>query len=135
MSTQEMPRPTQQQEVQSGIQTKENNHLKAILACAGWACASSLLILLNAHLLRTVQFNYPILLCSLGQGLSGITAWALVHFGLSKNKVAFSRELYIKSILPIGLSSAGTLALGNAGYLFLSVSFIQMLKVGMHDPT
>ncbi len=32
-------------------------------------------------------------------------------------------------ILPIGLLFAGVLWTGNAAYLFLSVSFIQMLKV------
>ena len=31
--------------------------------------------------------------------------------------------------MPIGLLYSGTLWLGNSAYLFLSVSFIQMLKV------
>ena len=31
--------------------------------------------------------------------------------------------------MPIGLLYSGTLWLGNAAYLYLSVSFIQMLKV------
>ena len=31
--------------------------------------------------------------------------------------------------MPIGFLYSGTLWLGNAAYLFLSVSFIQMLKV------
>lgn len=34
-------------------------------------------------------------------------------------------------ILPIGLLFAATLWLGNAAYLYLSVSFIQMLKASM----
>ncbi len=35
-----------------------------------------------------------------------------------------------RAIVPIGLCYAGTLWVGNAAYLYLSVSFIQMLKVG-----
>ncbi len=34
-----------------------------------------------------------------------------------------------RTIVPIGLLYSGTLWLGNAAYLYLSVSFIQMLKV------
>lgn len=34
-----------------------------------------------------------------------------------------------RTIVPIGLLYSGTLWLGNSAYLFLSVSFIQMLKV------
>ncbi len=37
-----------------------------------------------------------------------------------------------RTIVPIGALYSGTLWLGNAAYLFLSVSFIQMLKVGLH---
>ena len=36
--------------------------------------------------------------------------------------------VYIKAIVPIGACYAGTLWVGNAAYLYLSVSFIQMLK-------
>lgn len=34
--------------------------------------------------------------------------------------------------MPIGALYSGTLWLGNAAYLHLSVSFIQMLKVRLH---
>jgi hypothetical protein len=40
-----------------------------------------------------------------------------------------------RCILPIGLLFAGTLWLGNAAYLYLTVSFIQMLKVGRRRRT
>ena len=36
----------------------------------------------------------------------------------------------MRTIVPIGFLYAGTLWLGNAAYIHLSVSFIQMLKVG-----
>jgi hypothetical protein len=43
--------------------------------------------------------------------------------------INMSSETYLKAVVPIGLLYAGTLWLGNAAYLYLSVSFIQMLKV------
>ena len=36
---------------------------------------------------------------------------------------------FCRAVVPIGACYAGTLWLGNAAYLYLSVSFIQMLKV------
>lgn len=40
-----------------------------------------------------------------------------------------STETYMRAVVPIAALFAGTLWLGNAAYLYLSVSFIQMLKV------
>ncbi|KIR32392.1 hypothetical protein I352_05219 [Cryptococcus deuterogattii MMRL2647] len=44
------------------------------------------------------------------------------------DKITMTRELYFKSILPIGVLFSGSLILSNTAYLTLSVSFIQMLK-------
>jgi hypothetical protein len=40
-----------------------------------------------------------------------------------------NRDMFIKSILPIGILFSGSLILSNTAYLYLSVSYIQMLKV------
>lgn len=40
-----------------------------------------------------------------------------------------SKDMFLKSILPIGLLFSGSLILSNTAYLYLSVSYIQMLKV------
>ena len=39
-------------------------------------------------------------------------------------------HFYFTKIVPIGLFMAATLHFGNLVYLYLTVSFIQMLKVG-----
>lgn len=39
-----------------------------------------------------------------------------------------TKEVFVKSILPISLLFSGSLILSNKAYLYLSVSFIQMLK-------
>ena len=39
-----------------------------------------------------------------------------------------TRDMFIRSILPIGVLFSGSLILSNMAYLHLSVPFIQMLK-------
>lgn len=40
-----------------------------------------------------------------------------------------TQQFYISKIMPVGLFMAATLFTGNQVYLYLTVSFIQMLKV------
>lgn len=40
-----------------------------------------------------------------------------------------TKEMFIRSILPIGVLFSGSLILSNTAYLYLSVAYIQMLKV------
>lgn len=40
-----------------------------------------------------------------------------------------SKEMFLRSILPIGLLFSASLILSNTAYLYLSVAYIQMLKV------
>ena len=49
---------------------------------------------------------------------------------LSIDRSKVNRSFWVKSIFPVGLCQAATLAFGNGAYLYLSVSFIQMLKAG-----
>jgi len=42
-----------------------------------------------------------------------------------------TKDLFLKSILPIGFLFSGSLILSNTAYLYLSVSYIQMLKVSL----
>ena len=43
--------------------------------------------------------------------------------------VHVSRTMFVRSILPIGLLFSGSLILSNTAYLYLSIAYIQMLKV------
>jgi hypothetical protein len=43
--------------------------------------------------------------------------------------VPVSKDMFFRSILPIGLLFSGSLILSNTAYLYLSVAYIQMLKV------
>ena len=61
-----------------------------------------------------------------GQGLTGQPPQVL---GLVEVKHKMTSQFYVTRIMPIGLFMALTLYFGNIVYLYLTVSFIQMLKV------
>ena len=47
----------------------------------------------------------------------------------SRKKVPMNGKVYLRAIVPIGVMFSLSLICGNLTYLYLSVSFIQMLKV------
>lgn len=109
----------------------------AVVAAAAysiaWAVMSSGLIFLNNYLLRDRGFEYPMMLCSMGVTSSWVISFALVKTGRVKLKHEglISRRWYTRHIVPIGFLGALSLGFGNYAYLYLSVSFIQMLKAAV----
>ena len=72
-------------------------------------------------------------LCSMGLGASWTISYLLVSCvsKLDKSKDMAVTGQYVKHVVPIGGFAAFSLALGNYTYLYLSVSFIQMLKAAV----
>ena len=94
-----------------------------------WVGVSNSLVLLNRHILVELDFRFPVLLTSLGQVFSlaaTVLLRATTNFVPPREDV--TPEFWTTRVLPIGLFSCGTLALGQFPYYTLSVSFIQMLK-------
>ncbi|KAL7957365.1 triose-phosphate transporter family domain-containing protein [Trichoderma compactum] len=96
-----------------------------------WMFFSNVTIIFNKWLIDTAGFKYPILL----------TCWHLIYATIatqilartttlldSRRNFPISGRLYLRTILPIGLLYSGSLICSNVVYLYLSVSFIQMLK-------
>ncbi|OTA02334.1 hypothetical protein A9Z42_0026660 [Trichoderma parareesei] len=96
-----------------------------------WMFFSNVTIIFNKWLLDTAGFKYPILL----------TCWHLIYATIatqilartttlldSRRNIPVNGRLYLRTILPIGLLYSGSLICSNVVYLYLSVSFIQMLK-------
>lgn len=52
----------------------------------------------------------------------------------SRKKVPMNGRVYLRAIVPIGIFFSLSLICGNQAYLYLSVAFIQMLKVGLGAP-
>jgi hypothetical protein len=69
-------------------------------------------------------------LSSLGLLFSSLVSHFAVRVGGIQlpNQARMTRQTYLTTIVPVGICQAATLALGNAVYMFLTVSFIQMLK-------
>jgi hypothetical protein len=51
-----------------------------------------------------------------------------------RKTVKMTGKVYLRAILPIGFFFSLSLICGNKAYLYLSVAFIQMLKVGTRRP-
>ncbi|PNW87036.1 hypothetical protein CHLRE_02g106200v5 [Chlamydomonas reinhardtii] len=95
-----------------------------------WIFLSAAVIMVNKYVLSMSGFPYPVALTCTHMGFCSILAFVLVKGGFVE-AVNITADTYLSCILPIGLLFAGTLWLGNAAYLYLSVSFIQMLKASM----
>mmetsp|Transcript_16179 Transcript_16179/g.24402 ORF Transcript_16179/g.24402 Transcript_16179/m.24402 type:complete len:350 (-) Transcript_16179:201-1250(-) len=88
------------------------------------------LIMVNKIILRDRGFSYPITHTFYTSIFCAAVVWGIVH-ALKiplKNKSKVTISFYMKNIMPIGFLQGATIVLGMSSYLFLSVSFVQMLK-------
>ncbi|KAL4418768.1 hypothetical protein ABPG77_010373 [Micractinium sp. CCAP 211/92] len=95
-----------------------------------WIALSAAVILYNKWVLAFSGFPYPVALTMWHMFFCAALAWAIIRLGYVE-PVNMNMDTYLRTIVPIGGLYAGTLWLGNAAYLYLSVSFIQMLKATM----
>jgi hypothetical protein len=118
-----------------------------------WICLSSAVILYNNHLYNSRHFRYPVFLVtwhltfavrhlllstfihfvdffpSFTQAIGTRILQRTTHLLDGAKDVHMSKDLFLRSILPIGILFSGSLILSNKAYLHLTVPFIQMLKV------
>ncbi|KAH0013252.1 TPT-domain-containing protein, partial [Aureobasidium melanogenum] len=96
-----------------------------------WIAMSSLVILFNKWMLDKANFRYPIFLTSWHMFSSALVTQFMARYtGFldSRHKVPMTKRTYMRAIVPIGLLFSLSLVCGNVTYLYLSVSFVQMLK-------
>eukprot|EP00924_Labyrinthula_sp_SR-Ha-C_P008995 snap_masked-scaffold_2-processed-gene-9.26-mRNA-1 protein AED:0.04 eAED:0.04 QI:0/0/0/1/1/1/2/0/321 len=112
-----------------------NDHIsiaKAIISCAFYMIIGPTLILNNNHILRSLDFKFPMFISLLGLIFTSFTARTLVYTKVSslnpQNSQNITPNFYLTNFLPVGVSLALTLTFGNAVYLYLGVALIQMLK-------
>jgi hypothetical protein len=97
-----------------------------------WIVLSSGVIIYNNYIYNTLEFKYPVFLVSWHLVFASIGTRVLArttHLLDAAKETHISKDVYIHSILPIAVLFCGSLILSNKAYLYLSVSFIQMLKV------
>ncbi|KAI4735838.1 TPT-domain-containing protein [Aureobasidium sp. EXF-12298] len=96
-----------------------------------WIGMSSLVILFNKWILHNADFKYPIFLTAWHMFSSAVVTQIMARYtGYldSRHTVPMTKRTYLRAILPIGLLFSLSLVCGNVTYLYLSVSFVQMLK-------
>ncbi|KAF8884867.1 TPT-domain-containing protein [Mucidula mucida] len=96
-----------------------------------WIVLSSAVIIYNNYLYNTLAFKYPVWLVTWHLTFAAIGTRVLqrtTHLLDGVKDVNMTKDMFVKSILPIGLLFSGSLILSNTAYLYLSVSYIQMLK-------
>jgi drug/metabolite transporter (DMT)-like permease len=102
--------------------------LLAVASSVSWMIVSTLLILLNKHIMVDIGFKYPMTVSSMGMAASGCFSYICCRMKWVEAKQTVTTRFYLTRISPIVLLMAITLFTGNQVYLYLSVSFIQMLK-------
>ncbi|KAK0859572.1 hypothetical protein LTS02_009095 [Friedmanniomyces endolithicus] len=99
-----------------------------------WITLSGSVILFNKWILDTAKFHYPIALTTWHLGFATLMTQILARFTTildSRKKVPMTGRVYLRTIVPIGVMFSLSLICGNLTYMYLSVSFIQMLKATM----
>jgi len=111
--------------------TKPKPKLSAAAIIPVWIILSSSVIIYNNYLYNTLEFKYPVFLVTFHLAFAAVGTRVLqrtTHLVDGAKDVHMTRDMFIRSILPIGLLFSGSLILSNTAYLYLSVSYIQMLK-------
>ncbi|KAJ0251885.1 sugar phosphate/phosphate translocator [Hirschfeldia incana] len=98
-----------------------------------WIFLSFTVIVYNKYILDKKMYNwpFPITLTMIHMAFCSSLAVLLIKVFKVVEPVSMSRDTYIRSVVPIGALYSLSLWLSNSAYIYLSVSFIQMLKALM----
>ena len=81
--------------------------------------------------MKDVGFGYPMMVSGLGQLSSAVCSFIFIRvFKLTTLtcRAQVTWPFYLRNMMVVGGATAASLCFGNAGYLFLTVSFVQILK-------
>ncbi|KAJ5107227.1 sugar phosphate/phosphate translocator [Penicillium angulare] len=108
-----------------------NQGLHPAFYIALWIALSSSVILFNKWVLDRAHFHFPLFLTTWHMVFATAMTQGLARFTTildSRHKVPMNPSTYARAIVPIGIMFSLSLICGNLAYMYLSVSFIQMLK-------
>lgn len=107
--------------------------LLSYLYVAIWIFLSFTVIVFNKYILdkKLYDWPYPISLTMIHMGFCSTIAFFLVRVFKLVDAISMTKDVYMSSVVPIGALYALSLWLSNSAYIYLSVSFIQMLKALM----
>lgn len=99
-----------------------------------WIFLSFSVIVYNKYILDPKMYNwpFPISLTMIHMAFCSILAFIAIHiFRFIELPSSMTGDMYVSSVLPIGALYSLSLWFSNSAYMYLSVSFIQMLKALM----
>jgi len=105
------------------------NRLPALLYTIGYLTFSTITVVSNKHLIKDAGFGNPIFVSSCGTMFAFLASTIVVHgkfVEITEPKMSFSE--WVRVCVPVGFFSSITLACANIVYVYLSLSFVQMLK-------
>jgi hypothetical protein len=105
--------------------------LLTLIYCAAYLLVGPALILTNKRILKDIGFAYPMFVSGIGQASSALGAFGAIRvFRLQplQNAHLVQWPFYLRNMGTVGAATAASLCFGNAGYLYLTVSFVQILK-------
>lgn len=128
----DLPAPITAQPPKSQTPTAAKYKLSAIIIIPIWIVLSSSVIMYNNYVYNTLQFKFPVFLVTWHLGFAAVGTRVLqrtTNLLDGVKDVHMTKEIFVRCILSIGLLFSGSLILSNTAYLYLSVAYIQMLKV------
>lgn len=96
-----------------------------------WVFWSNLTVLFNKWILDSTEFRYPILLTTWHLIFATVVTQVMARTTTmldGRKSIEMNSRLYARTMLPIGILYSGSLVCSNVVYLYLNISFIQMLK-------
>ena len=104
------------------------SYVKGALWSLLYVAFSTAIILSNKHIITETNFACPIAVSSLGSVFGWVVSLAAVGTGAVELKTKLSFRQWCVLVLPIGVCTAVSLAFANLAYVYLPLSFIQMVK-------
>ena len=105
------------------------NRVPALMYTLGYLIFSTITVVSNKHLIKDAGFGNPIFVSSCGTAFACVASAILVHGKMVEiTEPEDDDERMDESVRPGGSFSSITLACANVVYVYLSLSFVQMLK-------
>ena len=126
----DLPTPTTSQALKAPTLAKYK--LSATIVIPIWIVLSSSVIMYNNYVYNTRHFKFPVFLVTWHLAFAAVGTRVLqrtTNLLDGAKDIRLTKEMFVRSILPIGFLFSGSLILSNTAYLYLSVPYIQMLKV------
>ena len=122
------PRLPPLRRAESASDPTRRSYVKGALWSLLYVAFSTAIILSNKHIITETNFRCPIAVSSLGSVFGWFVSVAAVGSGSVQLKTRLTFTQWCVHVLPIGVCTAVSLAFANLAYVYLDLSFIQMIK-------